>query len=94
VSAELGARAVDAALRGDRDALAGYDRAMRHRFAGKDVLSWLIQGFLGRPGLFGYAARRLASRDRVRETMGLVIGDLVPASHVLDPRYLAALLRP
>jgi flavin-dependent dehydrogenase len=94
VSAELGARAVDAALRGDRDALGAYDRAMRRRFGGKDVLSWMIQGFLGRPVLFGYAARRLAARDRVRETMGLVIGDLVPASRVLDPRYLAALLRP
>lgn len=94
VSAELGARAVDAALRGDRDALGAYDRAMRHRFSGKDVLSWLIQGFLGRPVLFGYAARRLAARGAVRETMGLVIGDLVPASRALDPRYLAALLRP
>jgi flavin-dependent dehydrogenase len=94
VSAELGARAVDAALRGDRDALGAYDRAMRRRFGGKDVLSWMIQGFLGRPVLFGYAARRLAARDRVRETMGLVIGDLVPASRALDPRYLAALLRP
>jgi hypothetical protein len=26
--------------------------------------------------------------------MGLVIGDLAPASNVLDPRFLAALLRP
>ena len=94
VSAELGARAVDAALRGDREALTAYDRSMRHRFAGKDALSWLIQGFLGRPALFDYVARRLAARERVRETMGLVIGDLVPASRALDPRYLAALLRP
>jgi hypothetical protein len=30
----------------------------------------------------------------VRETMGLVMGDLVPASRALDPRYLGALLRP
>ena len=27
-------------------------------------------------------------------TMGLVIGDLAPASKVLDPRFLAALLTP
>jgi hypothetical protein len=26
--------------------------------------------------------------------MGLVIGDLAPASRALDPRYLAALLAP
>ena len=30
----------------------------------------------------------------VRATMGLVMGDLVPASRALDPRFLAALLRP
>ena len=38
--------------------------------------------------------RRLASRPAVRETMGLVIGDLVPASRAFDPRFLVALLRP
>jgi hypothetical protein len=49
---------------------------------------------LGRPALFELAARRLAARPAVRETMGLVMGDLVPASRALDPRYVAALLRP
>jgi hypothetical protein len=44
--------------------------------------------------LFDYAARRVASRLAVRATMGLVMGDLVPAGHALDPRYLAALLAP
>jgi hypothetical protein len=44
--------------------------------------------------LFDYAARRLAGRNRVRETMGLVMGDLVPASRALDPRFIATLLRP
>jgi hypothetical protein len=50
--------------------------------------------FLGRPALFEYATRRLAQRPEVRETMALVMGDLVPASRALDPRFLAALLRP
>ena len=53
---------------------------MTARFRSKDALSLLVQAFLARPTLFDYAARRLAGRDRVRETMGLVMGDLVPAS--------------
>ena len=67
---------------------------MTARFRSKDALSLLVQAFLARPALFGYAARRLAARDPVRETMGLVMGDLLPASRALDPRYVAALLRP
>jgi hypothetical protein len=67
---------------------------MSRRFATKDVVSLIVQGFLARPALFEYAARRLARRERVRETMGLVMGDLVPASRALDPRFLGALLLP
>jgi flavin-dependent dehydrogenase len=100
VSARLGAEAVAAALEAGADAagrdraLAVYDRAMGRRFATKDIVSMLVQAFLARPALFEYAARRLARRDRVRETMSLVMGDLVPASRALDPRFLAALLLP
>ena len=99
-SSRLGsaAAAVMRALRGhdvrDDQALAAYDRAMRRRFQSKDVVSLLVQAFLARPALFEYAARRLARRDEVRATMGLVMGDLVPASRALDPRFLAALLAP
>jgi hypothetical protein len=67
---------------------------MTGRFRSKDVLSLVVHAFLARPALFDHAARRLADRGRVRETMGLVMGDLVPASRALDPRYVAALLRP
>jgi menaquinone-9 beta-reductase len=94
VSARLAAEAIDAELRGTGGALGGYDRAMRERFATKDLVSVVVQGFLARPRLFAYAGRRLARRDAVRATMGLVMGDLVPASRALDPRFLAALLRP
>jgi flavin-dependent dehydrogenase len=94
-SAELAAETIDRLLRGQAGAsLAAYDRAISARFGAKDVVSRLVLGFLGRPALFEYAARRLAARDAVRETMGLVIGDLAPAGRALDPRYLAALLRP
>jgi len=95
VSAQLAAEAVAGLLAGRSSAgLAGYERAMRARFGAKDAVSRLVQGFLGRPALFEYAARRLAARSHVRETMALVIGDLAPAGRALDPRYLAALLGP
>ena len=95
VSAELASEAIGAALAtGDSGSLFAYDRAMRARFGAKDIVSRVVQAFLVRPPLFGYAARRLASRAGVRETMGLVMGDLAPAGRALDPRYLAALLRP
>jgi flavin-dependent dehydrogenase len=93
VSAELAATAIDAHL--DRGApLSVYDDAMRARFRVKDLATLLVQGFLARPSLFNYAARRLATRRKVRETMALVIGDLAPASQALDPRFLANLLVP
>jgi menaquinone-9 beta-reductase len=95
VAAELAAATIDAVLAGRPGAgLADYDRAMRARFAAKDLVTRIVQGFLGRPALFEYAARRLSARERVRETMGLVMGDLAPASRALDPRYLASLLAP
>jgi flavin-dependent dehydrogenase len=97
VSTELATAAIDAAVSGraGRDGAAlAYDRAMRRRFAAKDALSSMVQWFLGHPRLFEYAARRLAERPDVRATMGLVMGDLIPASRGLDPRFLAALLAP
>ncbi len=97
VSAELAAAAIRVALdrpERARRAAGAYDRAMRRRFAAKDAVSWLVQAFLARPAAFEYAARRLAARPDVRATMGLVMGDLVPASRGLDPRFLASLLAP
>ena len=93
-SAELAAGAVDGFLSGDAGALAAYDRRLARRTRSKDLVSLLVQAFLEVPPLFDYAARRLAGRPAVRETMGLVIGDLAPASAALDPRFLAGLLRP
>jgi flavin-dependent dehydrogenase len=94
VSAELAAAAISAHGQGHAGAFGAYERAMERRFLSKDAVSWLVQAFLGRPAAFDYAARRLASRPAVRATMGLVMGDLVPAGRALDPRYLAALLAP
>ncbi len=94
VSARFAAEAVEAHLRGRSGAFDGYSRAMDARFRSKDLVSWLVQAFLAAPPLFEYAARRLASRSPVRQTMGLAIGDLIPAGRALDPRFLAALLAP
>jgi flavin-dependent dehydrogenase len=94
VSAELAAASVDAHLRGERGALRRYDRAMSARFTTKDVVSRVVTAFLDQPAAFEYVASRLARRAGVRETMGLVMGDLVAASRALDPRFLAALLAP
>jgi flavin-dependent dehydrogenase len=94
VSARLASAAIHAHLGGEPGGLGGYDRAMTARFGRKDLVSLVVQAFLGRPALFEYAARRLATRDAIRATMGLVMGDLVPASRALDPRFLAALLAP
>jgi flavin-dependent dehydrogenase len=94
VSAELAADAIDGHLRGEASSLRAYDRAMSARFRSKDVVTLLIQAFLARPALIRHAARRLARRDRLRETMGLVLGDLVPASRALEPSFLAGLLGP
>ena len=94
ISAELAGEALMRDEIQRTSALATYDRQMRQRFLAKDAVSWLVQAFLARPRLFEYAARRVASRASVRATMGLVMGDLQPASRALDPRYLAALLAP
>jgi flavin-dependent dehydrogenase len=98
VSTELAADAIEASFGFEGRAAAGaakaYDSAMRRRFASKDAVSWLVQSFLARPRLFEYAARRLAARTELRATMGLVMGDLVPASRGLDPRFLAKVLAP
>ena len=93
VSARLAAVAIARLLDGDGDGLVGYDRAMIARFRSKDAVSLIVQALVARAGVFDHVARRLATRDRVRETMGLVMGDLVPASRAVDPRFVADLLR-
>ncbi len=93
-SAELATAATDRFLTGDPAALGAYDRALARRTRSKDAVSLIVQAFLEVPALFDYAARRLAARSTVRETMGLVMGDLVPASTAFDPRFLVGLLRP
>jgi flavin-dependent dehydrogenase len=93
-TARLAAFAVDDALRGDRRAFRRYAAEVRSRYRARDWLSTLIQLFLDRPSLFDYAARRLATRQQARTTLGLVLAERLPASVALHPRYLGAVLRP
>jgi menaquinone-9 beta-reductase len=93
-TAKLASSAIDRFLGGDRDALRRYDRSLAALTTTKDLVSRLVQAFVARPALFEHAARRLAGDRDLRETMGLVIGDLTPASNALDPRFLMRLVRP
>ena len=94
VSSELAAEAVGRALKGDRNALRDYDRRLRSRFRSKDVVSWVLQGFLSQPRAFDYALRRMARRHGARRTLTLVLTDQLPATRALDPRFLGKLLAP
>ena len=69
-------------------------RGMRSRFATKDVVSRIVQALPRPAGAVRVHGPPPGGREPVRETMGLVIGDLVPAPRALEPRYLAALLAP
>jgi flavin-dependent dehydrogenase len=94
LTAELAAAAVDRHLSGDAAALRRYERAVDRRVRTKDLVSRVVQAFVAHPGAFDRVARRLAAEPDLRETMGLVIGDLAPASAALHPRFLVRLLRP
>ncbi len=95
VSADLAVAAVrDFLADPGGPAPADYDRRIRARFRRKDLISWLLQAFLARPELLGYAVRRLGARTELRNTFAGVMADLQPPERALQPRFLAALLRP
>lgn len=94
VSAQLAADAITKSLRGDQNAMADYDRHIRARFRSKNVVSWVLQAFLSQPAALDYALRRLSSRRGLRQQLTVVLTDQVPASSVVDPRYLLRLLAP
>ncbi|HET6380720.1 MAG TPA: geranylgeranyl reductase family protein [candidate division Zixibacteria bacterium] len=87
--------AADALLAGLDDAAADRYRTERRRaFAAKDALTWVVQGMLAAPPLFGYALRRLAARPELALRLGSALGDCRPASGALSPAFLARVLRP
>ena len=101
VSARLAAAAIgtgrhagDGTVGGPAGGAAAYEQAMRAQFAAKDLVSWIVQVVVARPGLFDHVATRLAHRTDLREQMGRVMGDVAPARDAFDPRFLAALIAP
>ena len=67
-------------------ALAAYGRARRAAFADKERVTRALQALIGRRRLANLAARWLAARPRLLDTLLGVIGDYVP------PRALPRLL--
>lgn len=94
VSAELAATALVEVRAGRLDAMDRYERRMHARFAPRDLVSWLLQAFLARPGLLEYTLGRLAARPPLRVTFARALADLEPAGRILEPRFLVRLLRP
>jgi menaquinone-9 beta-reductase len=95
-SAELLAEVAHAALRaGDcsRAALWPYARARRQAFRGKARLTRALQAVIGRRRLADLAARLLASRPALLDTVMGVLGDFVPPGALLRPSVLRATLR-
>ncbi len=88
-SAELAADTLVTALRADdvsAAALAAYGRARRAAFADKERVTRALQALIGHRRLANLAARWLAARPRLLDTLLGVIGDYVP------PRALPRLL--
>jgi len=94
VSAAIAARVVSAAFTtGDLSTarLAAYARRRRARFRANHAAEWLVQQFINRPALFARAARRLARDSTMADTLVGVTGDILPATHVLNPWFLGRL---
>ena len=77
---------------GDADnALAHYDTTRRREFGGKWIVEWLIGAVVGSPRLMNRCARILAVRKDMADLLVGVTGDFVPASAVLNLRYILSL---
>src|SRR5947207_6679911 len=68
-----------------------YDRLRRRDFGGKWIVEWIIGAVVGSPRVMNRAARVLAIRKDMADLLVGVTGDFVPASAVLNARYLASL---
>ena len=78
-------------LRDSDDTLAAYDRLRRREFGGKWIVEWVIGAVVASPRLMNRAARVLAARKDMADLLVGVTGDFVPASAVLNARYILSL---
>jgi geranylgeranyl reductase family protein len=76
------------------DALRGYDAARIREFSGKWAVERIIGAAVSFPGLMNVAARSLALRPTMANTIVGVTGDFVPAREVLRVGFLGRLLLP
>ena len=60
-------------------------------FGGKWIVEWIIGAVVGSPRVMNRAARVLAIRKDMADLLVGVTGDFVPATAVLNARYLASL---
>ncbi|MEP7344975.1 MAG: hypothetical protein ABI877_06905, partial [Gemmatimonadaceae bacterium] len=75
-------------------ALAAYDRARRHEFAGKWRVERMIGAAVGFPPLFNRVARTLEARRDMADVLVGVAGDFVPPGEVLRATFLLRLILP
>src|SRR5690348_5426309 len=73
------------------EALAAYDQRRRREFGGKWIVEWIIGAVVASPRLMNRAARVLAARKDMADLLVGVTGDFVPASAVLNARYILSL---
>lgn len=84
--------ALGAASARDADAaLAAYHRLRRREFGGKWIVEWIIGAVVGSPRLMNRTSRVLAARRDMADLLVGVTGDFVPASAVLNARYILSL---
>ncbi|HET6680734.1 MAG TPA: NAD(P)/FAD-dependent oxidoreductase [Gemmatimonadaceae bacterium] len=79
----------------DRDAdaaLAAYDRARRHLFAGKWRVERLIGSAVAMPAVMNRAAAAMSARRDLADLLVGVTGDFVPPREVMRPSFIARLL--
>ncbi|MDQ2745050.1 MAG: geranylgeranyl reductase family protein [Chloroflexota bacterium] len=95
--ADLAARVAHAALQrgtvGDRG-LSPYGRLRVESFRWKSLATSLVQCFVQYPALMEYALPRIASRPIPDHTLSMVLGDVMDARRLVNPRMLWSALRP
>ncbi len=72
--------------------LAGYERARRRALGDAFVLSRLLQAAAFRPPLAAHAVRRMAVRPDLGTRFIDAVGNVAPATSMLQPGFLAGLL--
>jgi menaquinone-9 beta-reductase len=71
--------------------LAGYDRARKKEFGGKWKLERIVGMAIAYPYFLNNAAKVLSERKEMADTLVGVAGDFIPASAVLNARFLYTL---